>query len=275
MIYLILAVINSKGDLYQWANYTNGIDYLLATPELTIRNKKLYQLDINSKLVACLSRKGEVYLVNEKTNSNITKNFVSNQPQSWLKYLISKFNHIEGKCAELNSYSVAKFADHRNNKEIIIKICIGEHHLLALTKDGNVYSGKLTEGGNVMCQQGRGITEETIKLEKLLVNQKSFYSKFYLKDYFDYKAAKQTVNKVLNADVSRNKPVWLHKVSSTNKKFKDIACGENHSVILDTTGTAYTFGSNEFLVLYFGVVLFIIILLFSNAVWVHLRPKPT
>lgn len=129
-------------------------------------------------------------------------------------------------------------------KEFPIKVGVGEHHILVLTNFGNLFSGYLTTGGNVTGQQGRGKSSDTATLE--LLPPSAMHLSFYpgAAGVHNYKAARELLSEARHLPLDS---ITLSPIEWTDKKFVEIACGSEHSVVLDSVGVAYSFGSNEFL----------------------------
>ena len=124
-----------------------------------------------------------------------------------------------------------------SNRERFIKLCIGEHHILLLTNKGGIFSGSLTDCGNLVGQLGIGPTQDTIRLEPI---QTALTSRIHYDYQNEYLGQRKKDSKVLN----KINVVRL----ATEFPIKDIACGSHHSVILDEKGSVFSFGYNDYLV---------------------------
>ena len=70
------AAIDSKGNLYQWGKEYFGEEVTQESQyDVTLTGKNLSQLDINSKLVAGMNRRGEIYLLDSKKALQQSKSY--------------------------------------------------------------------------------------------------------------------------------------------------------------------------------------------------------
>ena len=234
------AAIDTNGDLYQWGSGyfgnegTNESQY-----EMTLINKKLELLDINSKLVAGLNRKGEVYLID--SSKQLQKSKTYEQPPSQRSFLAKLFGPKNEK-TQHKSYRMPFVLGKFGNSEKFIKMCVGEEHILLLTSKGNLFTGSLTDSGNLVGQLGSGPSEDTVKLKPIQTTFTSQTSNTYYDYQSDYIGERMRNSKMSDRIVVSQVP--------TEFPVKDIACGSYHSVILDTNGSVFSFGYNDFLVIF-------------------------
>lgn len=122
------ALINEKGDLYQWGLGFNG-----DSKNPTIKGKKLIKVKISNNTIYALTKNGEVLYL--PVNFELQKE-INNKEKGWL-----------------GSYNVNYFKL-KTPKKNIIDISAGLEHLVLLDKDGNVFTN--ATGYNTKLNQSFG-----------------------------------------------------------------------------------------------------------------------
>ena len=140
------AAITPAGDLFQW-----GIGYSgkkMQEPECSLKGHSLRQIDTNTRLVAGLSNWGSVLLLDSNKQLQNTRSFpVRTEMSIWQRGLSLLFGKVP---VTTTAYRVPQLARPLERGERFKKVCLGEHHILLLTNKGNVFTGPLTNCGNLV-----------------------------------------------------------------------------------------------------------------------------
>ncbi|EPZ34926.1 RCC1/BLIP-II [Rozella allomycis CSF55] len=140
-------------------------------------------------------------------------------------------------------------------------ISAGEHHIVALTSKGRVFTGALNEYGNYFGQLGNGIEEP--RNENIFTLKDQFADKprhyqldlGHLEDIVPFSVRQEGMLKTYRYEqpelISAKK--YLDEIKMGETKFKtttkiiDISCGDFHTMALDSEGRVFGFGSNHHL----------------------------
>jgi alpha-tubulin suppressor-like RCC1 family protein len=228
------AAINSAGDLYQWGTGYSGKH--AQEPECSLKGHSLRQIDTNTRLVAGLSSWGSVLLLDSNKQLQKSRSFpvAKEEISIWQRGLSMLF----GQVPRTAPYRVPKFTQPLERGERFKKVCLGEHHVILLTNKGNVFTGALTNCGNLVGQLGIGATEETVQLKPLQAKSSFPTSSIHYDYQNDYLRERAVASQIYDE-------IMLEKVVFFDAKIKDIAAGSSHSVVLDEQGNLFSFGFND------------------------------
>jgi len=220
--------VDAAGDVIQWGI---GFDQLHPEPRKTIIGLDLLRVQICSSKIYALSRSGHVYVFAAEHEKQLRKEAASTSPSSStpLSWFSSPYEYVKLKAGE-------KFAD----------IAAGEHHVLALSRAGYVYSVPVDEHANEYGQLGysRVALAHQCEPTKLV----------------DARLEPEVIRKARRSDtVGSSSHVSTDAIASSDIRyatqlrpvpslegicFAQIAAGTHHSVVRTPDGRVLTWGHN-------------------------------
>ncbi|ODV72980.1 Fmp25p [Cyberlindnera jadinii NRRL Y-1542] len=198
--------IDTHGDLIQWGRGFNGG----STPEVTIRGEALRSAKFSNGIIYALNKHNEVLIIPESKENQAS--LAGLQSRNWLLQKVDK---------PFTKLALAGF----DKGETVRSFDVGKSHLVLITDKGRAFT----------CATG---------FEQL---SKSF-GQFGIPQFSHLKTPPKP-NKLyeivlLNQVVHYNSKNKIDHVE--NRVIEKVACGNNHTMALDSNGELFTFGQNTY-----------------------------
>lgn len=136
------AAVDAHGDVVQWGlGFSDELDPKASlTPQRTLTGKDIVRVQLCGPKIYALSRSGAIYVFASQRIHQLV-------PTSWL-------NKLPGAAATIDYVKLSPMQGSRSASASFVAIAAGEHHLLALAKNGSVWSVPVDEHANAYGQLG-------------------------------------------------------------------------------------------------------------------------
>lgn len=207
--------IDQHGDLIQWGRGFDGT----GIPQYTVKGQDLVRGSVSNGMVYCVNRRNEVVYLPERDADR--RQFQGDQYRDWAL----RTRHRPYRKLDLSSL--------RKN-EHVVQFETGASHFLLLTDAGRVFSG------------ATGVSKAATKDSRESREARESRGQFGLLEHSNLDAAPEPnvlhEVKLLNSAIERDAKGKIVKVEP--RFIKQIACGDHHSLALDSIGEVYSFGQN-------------------------------
>ncbi|KAG0668242.1 hypothetical protein C6P45_004895 [Maudiozyma exigua] len=205
-------VLTDNGDLLNWDS-TN--------PEILdpiLRGQNLIKIKESNNVLYGLSQTGEILVIPLKDMAIIQDQYVTSKKRIGILPRIPKINSYNSYSLKLDTRSLF---DSRLNEKKIIDFDTGSTHLVFLSDAAKVYS----------CATGYAESKAQVSRGQFGIPTLSQYSKY------------PNLNEPYEVELL-NKAIVNNLVEF--RKIKQIACGDYHTIAIDSLGNLFTFGWNRF-----------------------------
>lgn len=207
--------VDASGNIIQWGT---GFDPASPCPSQTVTGLDIERVQISGSKVFALSRSGHVYVFATQRSKLV---------RDTSRWFLSPFDYVQLKAKE-------KFKD----------IAAGDHHVLALSRHGRVYSVPADDLANEFGQLGYSSVSlaqrNTLKCVDARLEPK------VVRDRRRADALENSHADIVDSSDIRYAPEWRPVPSLDGVTFAQIDVGSNHSVARTADGRVLTWGHNGY-----------------------------
>lgn len=223
--------------MYQWGTGYFGEGKEQIHPDISLKGQNLVSLSANDDFVFALNGEGKVFQVPAKKLQNKKSlDFQASWFGVWIWFKAPQKHPHE---ISLNGLG--------NDK--VTKISAGKSHIVALTKNGRVFSGALNDLGNYFGQLGMGYVDSRYKSPIPEIIAPDPHTGEYSED-----PRARIIEGVAGESRNPSEKIDVTELYEINQSFyrdesvMDISSGYYHTLALTKSGRVFGFGSNEMLV---------------------------